>query len=1792
MKQLNKFVAQKLKTLKSCWGLFALFFVLFAYTAQAQTECQWTVTMESNWGDGMAWELTGPDGEILISKSSDNFDIVEGTFTAMSAGPVNFFVDTTLDWGDNTASYSIQNENGIVYSGSIPGGQTDSVSGLTCDDEGEPAPDPCEDAMAFDGNEGSLTLACHDSNMINSGNVELCGSASGSYLGGNESVITYNPTESGIATIDYEGQSWNGIFVFEGCPTAGGNCVGSASTSSSSNSLTFPATEGTEYYIVIDTWPSPQSPCPGTMSIELEDGCEGTPDAGNIAMEPTSGPAGTNTVTITGSGYAEGAGIVYAWNYSVNGEEWQTLDTTTPDEANLNLTGAPDDEFEIKLGVTCELSEETSFSNSVFYTFTGLDDYCEVEGGSTYGISLFETTGGIENISNQSGADGYSDYTGMVVSQLPGESIDFSITQNTGTAGMAIWIDWDNDNYFADSEKVFNAGSYVTSAEGTITVPEGTPVGDYRMRVVSNYLSTNPTPCGLMGSSSAYGEAEDYTFSVIESGPCLGADAGEAAESYLMVCAETPFTLSTVGATSPADGNVGLSRVWQSSPAGEDNWSDIEGVNGSTLSVSTGISESTDYRFVVTCDDDTDMVEFSVELNPNANECYCTPTTSGSLAYIENFTATGDGSQNISNQNSGSGTDGYSDFSDMEVSAAPGEEVSISVGMNSGNTAGMKVWVDWSQDGAFNDDDELIYESISYSGQYDISIPVPSDANGNYRMRVGVSYTPAGGPAGACGHTGSGEFEDYTIQVGTDIIDEPLPCSQEIAAPDEFENGYGNLGNLIFANDLVIDAGGTFTLQSLDFNLLISPGANLNAVDVYYYEDTGNGPGEEIDSQLGITPSIDELGEISGFNYWNVSLDTDEITFEGEGGESAVWVGIQLDTDAESTYMEVTETMNTPQTIHYLDPDFGWQSSQQGFDAETDGIISFYGICGQLPPCQGTPDAGAIVGDTDRESCPNRALSISVSGQTSAGAMTYQWQMSTDGGDTWTDIEDANSTTLTLPEGIDEPADFRFAVTCDASGETAYSEVVSVEILPGEECYCEPVFSTGCDLGDYIDDFVFMGENGTSIEDYGTGCSENGYDDRTDQSVDVAPGEVYEIEISVGEMFDSVVVWIDFNDDGTFSEDEKLGFIGDMAPNVSETMSITIPSNATSGPHRMRAMVGWFMEMDEFDPCNANAATSWGEVHDYMVNVIALDGCTDAEAGTPSETELEVCADRSFTISVSGASDPADGLTRVWQSSPAGADDWTDIEGANSTTYQVPGISEETDFRFSVTCSATGDSDFSDIISVSLKPGNECYCIPVFNSGCVFGDEINDFTLTGENDTSIVDLDTGCSDNSYEDKTHMSVDLFPGESYNAEVTSESSPMTVVVWIDLDDSGTFEDSEKVGSIEDMGSGVTGIIEILVPDDAAQGTHRMRVMTGWLTPADEFGPCNESDISYGEVHDYTVNILELTGCTDADPGTPEETEIDICAGYPFTISVNGASSAAEGLTRQWESTLAGEDNWQPIEGATSTTLQMSEGISQDTDYRYRVHCESEGEAHYSEVISVTMLPDSECFCIPSLDCTDGDMITNVTFGDINNDSGCSPNGYGDYTDMEAFVAAGDTYPISVTVGDGWSSESVSVWIDYNGNGSFEEDEFIYLGTGSAETLTGNITIPQDVANGTYRMRVRVVAAGETSATPDMACDEEQFYGETEDYTVQVGFISVDKQIFDSFTFYPNPAENEVNLNATEPIDQVTVYNLLGQQVLTAKPGTTEAQINVERLESGIYAMQVIIDGSQKTFKIIKK
>lgn len=175
-----------------------------------------------------------------------------------------------------------------------------------------------------------------------------------------------------------------------------------------------------------------------------------------------------------------------------------------------------------------------------------------------------------------------------------------------------------------------------------------------------------------------------------------------------------------------------------------------------------------------------------------------------------------------------------------------------------------------------------------------------------------------------------------------------------------------------------------------------------------------------------------------------------------------------------------------------------------------------------------------------------------------------------------------------------------------------------------------------------------------------------------------------------------------------------------------------------------------------------------------------------------------------------------------------------------------------------------------------------------------------------------------------------------------------------------------------------------------------------------------------------------------------------------------------------------------------------------------------------------------------------------IQSITLANYINWSG-SDNGYGDYTGDVIEMAFPSSTNIAVDPTYDWSYFSWAIWIDFNQDGEFSDDEQVYSAYGRS-TLNGSIDIPDNVTPGTTRMRVSM-----KSGFVPGPCDIFNS-GEVEDY------IMVDMSEFDGkFGF-------------------IKVHNSWGIQVWTSKKiqlSNTTYQIEIGSLDlpAGIYNVSVI-------------
>ena len=229
--------------------------------------------------------------------------------------------------------------------------------------------------------------------------------------------------------------------------------------------------------------------------------------------------------------------------------------------------------------------------------------------------------------------------------------------------------------------------------------------------------------------------------------------------------------------------------------------------------------------------------------------------------------------------------------------------------------------------------------------------------------------------------------------------------------------------------------------------------------------------------------------------------------------------------------------------------------------------------------------------------------------------------------------------------------------------------------------------------------------------------------------------------------------------------------------------------------------------------------------------------------------------------------------------------------------------------------------------------------------------------------------------------------------------------------------------------------------------------------------------------------------------------------------FTDASTGSFDVAK-----WEWTFEGGqpasfEGQHPGE-VTYATAGDYEVILKVTDEKGRVHTRfatpgvTVFPADYRDYCQVSVTPPTEnTYC----------YIKNVIFGEQNNAS--ESGNYTDYSRTVQFAAQkGEVLPFDVDLNTNNQEARVMAWIDWNGNGTFEDAEVVasYISNyDKPEHLT--VTVPEDAAEGIVGMRVRV-KIGDKVLKP---CEDEGYYGEVEDYSLVIsqpaksGDILADKQ-----------------------------------------------------------------------------
>ena len=209
------------------------------------------------------------------------------------------------------------------------------------------------------------------------------------------------------------------------------------------------------------------------------------------------------TVTETVAGPLEGnSSMEYTFTQTVDVSEFGTYTITVYTSLDNDSDASNDSFLTDVTNINCAPSMDCSFAD---------------------GFQLFQ----FGDINNESGCEGYGDFTDQSTDVELGETYDVTMTTGYGNQFVRIWIDYNDDFNFTLDELILDnyeiadgaaGGSYTETTQ--VTIPADATLGQHLMRAKTNWQAGVPdNACEL----TTYGETEDYMINIL---PAAAYDIG------------------------------------------------------------------------------------------------------------------------------------------------------------------------------------------------------------------------------------------------------------------------------------------------------------------------------------------------------------------------------------------------------------------------------------------------------------------------------------------------------------------------------------------------------------------------------------------------------------------------------------------------------------------------------------------------------------------------------------------------------------------------------------------------------------------------------------------------------------------------------------------------------------------------------------------------------------------------------------------------------------------------------------------------------------------------------------------------------------------------------------------------------------------------------------------------------------------------------------------------------------------------------------------------------------------
>jgi hypothetical protein len=499
----------------------------------------------------------------------------------------------------------------------------------------------------------------------------------------------------------------------------------------------------------------------------------------------------------------------------------------------------------------------------------------------------------------------------------------------------------------------------------------------------------------------------------------------------------------------------------------------------------------------------------------------------------------------------------------------------------------------------------------------------------------------------------------------------------------------------------------------------------------------------------------------------------------------------------------------------------------------------------------------------------------------------------------------------------------------------------------------------------------------------------------------------------------------------------------------------------------------------------------------------------------------------------------------------------------------------------------TFSNRFGDYSHLTMDPNNFTFwhTAEYFTANNQWASRVASFSLSGGfvsdvGSSNILTPSNGLLTNS--ETVEISIRNFgsaPQSNIPLELWLDGNLMASETFVGTIDAGAIDTYTFAQTLDLSTPGQTYTIEaktLLVGDEFEANDSSIKEVTHLL--ANDVGALEITSPESGSglgLATVSVNIKNF----GATPQTGFDVQYSIDGGAPvvesFTGTINSEEEIVFDFATQGDFSVLG-----------SYTIVASTGLVGDQ------------EASNDEVSTIV----ENVLCQPSMNCSFGDGFQLFAVTDINNPSGCE--GYADFTSLVANLDPGSTNELTITTGYG--DQFVNVWIDYNDDSDYTADELVVNNyeiangqAGGTFTETMDLVVPATAALGPHRMRAK---SNWNAPVPPDSCDETTF-GETEDYTANIGVLGLSDIAINGSEMIISSADNkqfEVILRST--LDETIyagIYNMLGQQLAVKTTDRNDDNgyrftLDMSTMASGVYIIKVGTLGatSSKSERIIVK